>query len=203
MKRLKIRKKFKLFCLGFIILCINSKVAIPRFIEDYKLKSNEMLVTSYIKGYTNNIEGVPNIKEKKLIKKLHKKYIGAIEIPSINLKQGLVNPRSKDNYVNKNIEIIKPYHTPKDDGKVMILASHSGTSKVAFFNKLKNIELNDLVYIYYENIKYKYKVINKYQIKKTGYFNMENKDNKTLLVLITCNQDNSNKQIVVICDQIT
>lgn len=162
-----------------------------------------MLVTSYIKGYTNNIEGVPNIKEKKLIKKLQKKYIGAIEIPSINLKQGLVNPRSKDNYVNKNIEIIKPYHTPKDDGKVMILASHSGTSKVAFFNKLKNIELNDLVYIYYENIKYKYKVINKYQIKKTGYFNMENKDNKTLLVLITCNQDNSNKQIVVICDQIT
>ena len=84
----------------------------------------------------------------------------------------------------------------------MILASHSGTSKVAFFNNLKNITINDLVYIYYDNIKYKYKVIKKYQIKKTGYFNMQNKENKTLLVLITCNQNNSKKQIVVICDRI-
>ena len=198
MKRLKVRKGFKLFSLGFLILCINLKVAIPRFIENCKLKSNEMLVTNYIKGYSNNIDGVANIEEKKLIKKIKKKYIGAIEIPSIKLKQGLAPPNSKDNYV----KIIKPYHTPKEDGKVMILASHSGTSKVAFFNNLKNITINDLVYIYYDNIKYKYKVIKKYQIKKTGYFNMQNKENKTLLVLITCNQNNSKKQIVVICDRI-
>ena len=99
MKRLKVRKGFKLFSLGFLILCINLKVAIPRFIENCKLKSNEMLVTNYIKGYSNNIDGVANIEEKKLIKKIKKKYIGAIEIPSIKLKQGLAPPNSKDNYV--------------------------------------------------------------------------------------------------------
>ena len=199
MKRLKVRKRFKLFVLGFIILAINLKVALPRIIEDYKIKQDEIMVENYIKGYTENITGSPRII--KLSSKAKEKYIGVLEIPSIKLKQGLVSPYSKDNNVNNNIEIIKPYHMPNENGKIMILASHSGNSKVAFFDKLRYINLEDIVYVYYKDIRYKYKVIDKYQIKKTGYFNMKTHEEETLLVLITCNPNNSKKQIVVICQK--
>lgn len=197
MKRRKVRKRFKLLVLGFLILSVNAVVAVPRLIEDYKIKTSEDLVDSYIKGYTNNIIGSPRLE--KLNNKMKEKYIGVIEIPSIELKRGLPDPYSSNNFVNKNIEIIKPYHMPDEEGKVMILASHSGTSKVAFFDNLRYISLNDNVYIYYNDIKYEYKVIDKYQIKKTGYFNLKDYDNETLLALITCNPNNSKKQIVVIC----
>lgn len=197
MKHRKLKKRFKILVLAFILLVINLKVAIPRITEDIKLKTDKMLVEKYIKGYTNNITGSPR-KEK-----INKKYIGALEIPSIKLKHGLVNPNSNLNNVNQNIEIIKPYHFPNEKEKVMILASHSGTSKVAFFDKLRYVSLNDYVYVYYGGLKYKYQVIDKYQIKKTGYFNIKTYENKTLLVLITCNPNNSKKQIVVICNRLT
>ena len=132
MKRLKVRKRFKILLLGFIILSINIKVALPRIIEDFQIKQNEMLVEKYVKGYNKNIEGSPRIV--KLSSKFRRKYIGVLEIPSIDLKQGLVDPYSKNNTVSKNIEIIKPYHMPDEYGKIMILASHSGSSKVAFFD---------------------------------------------------------------------
>ena len=201
MKHRKLKKRFKILVLGFILLTINLKVAIPRISEDIKLKKDEMLVEDYIIGYTNNITGSP--RKERMFKQAKEKYIGVLEIPSIELKQGLVSPSSNVNNVNKNIEIIKPYHMPNEEGKVMILASHSGTSKVAFFDNLRYVNLRDYVYVYYGGIKYKYQVIDKYQIKKTGYFNMKTYEDKTLLVLITCNPNNSKKQIVVICNRLT
>lgn len=200
MKRLKLKKRFKIFILGFIILTINLKVAVPRLIENYALKKDELLVENYIKGYSKDITGNPRIIS--LSTKAKEKYIGVLEIPSIKLKQGLVSPFSKLNNVNKNIEIIKPYHMPNEQGKIMILASHSGTSKVAFFDKLRYVEIDDLIYVYYKDIKYTYKVINKYQIKKTGNLQLTNAEKNTLLVLITCNPSNLKKQIVVICKKI-
>ena len=197
MKRLKLKKRFKILVLGFIILVINLKVAVPRLIENYNLKQNELLVENYIQGYSKNITGSPRAIN--IASKVKEKYIGILEIPAIKLKQGLVSPYSRLNNVNKNIEIIKPYHMPNEKGKIMILASHSGTSKVAFFNKLRYLNLNDLVYVYYKDIKYKYQVIDKYQIKKTGHLNLTNDKKDTLLVLITCNPNNLKKQIVVIC----
>lgn len=199
MGRLKVKKRVKVLIFGLIILFINLKIAIPILIEEIKAKKDENIIENYVESYSNVIEGSSRKVNNDEIKD---KFIGAIEIPSIGLKRGLVSPYSKSNNVNKNIQFIKPYHMPNEDNKVMILAAHSGNSKVSHFNKLKYVNLNDLVHIYYKNKKYKYKIIDKYQIKKTGHFNMKEYEDKTILVLLTCNPVNLKKQIVVICEKV-
>lgn len=200
MKHLKVRKRFKIFILGLIILTLDLVIAVPKLIEEYNVKKDEVLIEQYVDNFKNVEPHELNIKKK--VKKIKNKYIAVLEIPSISLKKGIVNPHSIHNNVNENIEIIKPYHMPNESNRTMILASHSGTSKVAFFNDLKSLNLNDNVYIYYNNTKYKYKVIDKYKIKKIGYFNIKDYKKKTLLALVTCDVRNIKKQIVVICERI-
>lgn len=200
MKHLKVRKRFKIFTLGLIILSLDLVVAVPKLIEECRAKKEEVLVEQYVNSF-KTVEPY-ELKNKKKIKKIKSKYAAILEIPSISLKKGIVNPHSIHNNVNENIEIIKPYHMPNESNRTIVLASHSGTSKVAFFNNLKLINLNDNVYIYYNNKKYQYKVIDKYKIKKIGYFNIKNYKKKTLLALVTCDTRNIKKQIVVICERI-
>ena len=194
-------KRIRLLVFSIVILLINLSLIAPMIIEKFKEKEDEEIVNNYITSYANVIGGTPR-KVEEINKKIKDKYIGVIEIPSINLKRGLVSPYSTSNNVSKNIEIIKPYHMPDEDHKTMILAAHSGTSKVSYFDKLRYIDLYDNVNVYYRDKKYEYKVIDKYQIKKTGKFEMKEYEEKTILALLTCNPTNLNKQIVVICERI-
>ena len=79
----------------------------------------------------------------------------------------------------------------------LILASHSGTSSIAYFKHLDEITYNDVVYIYYQNIKYKYIVAQIYDVAKTGHIEIKRLQNKTTITLITCKK-NSNLQTVYI-----
>ena len=55
---------------------------------------------------------------------------------------------------------------------------------------------NDIIYLYYDNERYVYKVSDIYEITKNGTLALEsNKDNKTL-TLITCKD--SKKQLVIV-----
>ena len=53
--------------------------------------------------------------------------------------------------------------------------------------------------IFYNGSEYKYKVVNIYDIQKTGNANIVRNANKSTLTLITC-RHNTDKQIVVICE---
>ena len=199
--RRKVKRKVKVLVICLIILSVNLKFAIPLLIEELKAMKDRNIVDNYISGYNNSIEGTPRKLEE--YKGTQEKYIGAIEIPKLKIRKGLVSPYSKANDVRFNVQFIKPYHFPNEDNKVVILASHSGTSKVSYFDKLRYINLKDSVYIYYKNKKYNYRVIDKYKIRKTGSFIMNNSDKKTLLVLITCDPSNKKKQIVVISERVS
>ena len=56
-----------------------------------------------------------------------------------------------------------------------------------------------MVSIVYNNKEYKYKMVNSYEIEKTGYAHIVRNAEKSTLTLITC-KSNSNKQIVIICE---
>ena len=128
-------------------------------------------------------------------------YIGYLKIPKINLEKGLVDKNSRLNYVDLNIQIIKESDMPDVDGSNLILAAHSGNSRVSYFKDLNKITYDDVVYIEYNNKLYTYKVSNYYTVEKTGGVDIVRNLSKTTLTLITC-VENTNRQMVVICELI-
>ena len=86
----------------------------------------------------------------------------------------------------------------KENGNV-ILAGHSGNSSISFFKNLYKLSINDDVSIFYNGSEYKYKIVNSYDIEKTGKANIVRNIEKSTLTLITCRQ-NTNKQIIYICE---
>ena len=86
----------------------------------------------------------------------------------------------------------------KEKGNV-ILAGHSGNARTSYFKNLYKLENDDVVSIFYNGYEYKYKVVNHYDVEKTGKVNIVRNAEKTTLTLITC-RHNTNKQIVYICE---
>lgn len=82
------------------------------------------------------------------------------------------------------------------NGNLMI-AGHSGTSKISYFRNLYKLEKDDLAYVYYNGGRYVYKLVNSYDIQKTGEATISRNGQKTTLTLITC-KHNTDKQTVFI-----
>ena len=125
------------------------------------------------------------------------KYVAVIEIPKIKLRKGIYSKSSSKNNVNINIEILKESDMPDKVNGNFILASHSGTSRISYFKNLHKLEKDDEVYIYYSGKKYVYKLVNYYDIEKTGIATITRNGEKTTLTLITCKR-HTNKQTIFI-----
>ena len=80
-------------------------------------------------------------------------YIGILEIPKINLKNGFFDINSRYNNVDYNVTIIKGSTFPGTQNNNLILAAHSGNCPVCYFDKLYKLQLNDEAYLFYNNIK--------------------------------------------------
>lgn len=174
---------------GFSILLLNKTTEIRE-----EIKKNKSVEKYLINQKTDvNIEPDNSVSQYD--------YIGVIEIPSIDLKRGFLDKDSIYNDVNYNIEVLIDSDMPDIENGNFILAAHSGNTMVSYFKNIHNLSLNDDIYIYYNGNKYIYKVINKYQIEKTGYANIVRNNNKNTLTLITC-ISNTNYQLVVICELI-
>ena len=129
-------------------------------------------------------------------------YIGFLEIPKINLKKGFLNINDSGNNVNKNIQILKHSTMPDVENGILAIASHSGNGWNAFFKHLYRLEPNDKVYVYYNNIKYIYNVVDIYDEEKNGIISINTSSTSSLLVLTTCNMVDRTKQIVVVAQLI-
>lgn len=119
-------------------------------------------------------------------------YTSFIEIPSINLKRGLVDVNNSHNNVRDNIEIIQ-----KTDDRI-ILASHNGNNYNSYFGNLYKMELGDEIYLYDNGNKYKYIYSDSYEIKKDGYASIYVNDDIKSIILITCKEDSDDAQVVYI-----
>ena len=128
-------------------------------------------------------------------------YIGMLEIPKIELKQGFLDINSKYNNVDYNITVIQTSTYPDIDKGNFILASHSGNSYISYFKNLYKLEMGDEAYIYYNNIKYTYHIVNIYNVEKTGKVAIYRNNFATVLTLITCTKDSDHEQTVYILEQ--
>ena len=176
-----------LFIIVGIILKISNTV-----INDYKKVYDEKNARLIIK----NIQS--NDKVSLLDKNKSNSYIAVLEIPKIGLRKGLFFPNSKNNNVSKNIAILKPIQMPSEKNSTFILASHSGTSDVSYFNDLYKLRYKAKVYVYYNTVKYKYIINDYYEEKKTGSIIIKSNSNIKTIVLTTCKPISFNKQLVYI-----
>lgn len=161
--------KFILFVLFLILI----KEVILIIITNY---NNKKIITSYFNNDTS----------------FNYKSDFIIEIPKINLNTYI--KKADDDFKNLNKSLV--YYKYNNYKEKIIVFGHSGVGYGVYFNRLDELVLKDLVYLYYDNLKISYIVIKKYSIKKTE-IDILNNDRKGILLLVTCKKNNRNERLVV------
>ena len=141
-----------------------------------------------------------NIDNKDVTDKPQVNYLAFLEIPKINLNQGILPKTSYYNNVNYHVQILDISDLPDVINGNMVLASHSGSSNIAYFKNLYKLTKDDKAYIVYNNKKYSYQVVNIYNQVKKGSLNIYRDLTKTTLTLITCTKNDKNSQTVYILE---
>lgn len=204
MDLLKIKNKYSLIiCIGLILIIIS----ITTFIDDYtKHKKISQIEQFQIEEFLNVDDSLKNnavnqqtINDNEVQKKkITYRYIAVLEIPTINLKKGLVDPNSKYNNVKYNIEIIPTSTLPNIINGNLILAGHNGANYISYFKNLSKMNIGDSILVYYNGYKYQYTLSEIYDVDKTGIIKIYRDFNKTTITLVTCKKNTKDKQVIYI-----
>lgn len=156
----------------------------------YENSTSNKIVASYLipKKQERTRVDTPETKEE---------YKGIVEIPRLNFKKGFYDSTSSLNNVDQNVTLLEPKALDNVKGILIVLAAHSGNSRISYFHNLDLLNIQDKVYLYFQNFKYTYKVIEKYEIKKDGTLEITKNENG-LLYLTTCSERDKTKQLVII-----
>lgn len=199
--------KGQLIVVGSLLIILGTLIIGGKYLYNYlETKNEEQLIDTFFEEQKENTEDTtPEVPEEKVETekpqptKTKIDYFAVIKIPKIGLEKGLANKGSYYNNVNRNILVVKESDMPDKDKGNVILAGHSGNGRTAYFKNLHKLERDDEVSIFYNGSEYKYKVVNQYDIEKTGTANIVRNAEKSTLTLITC-RHNTNKQIIYICE---
>ena len=118
--------------------------------------------------------------------------IGKLIINKISLKENIYDINNSKNNIEEHVTILS------EIDNTLVLAAHSGTGNIAYFERLDELNIDDEIILYYKNKKYIYTVIEIYEEKKNGYIHI-NKNKKRQLVLTTCSPKKANYQLIVNC----
>ncbi len=129
-------------------------------------------------------------------------YLAKLEIPKIELSRGFYDKSSSLNRLSINIKMLNESDYPDKVNGNVILAAHSGNYYNSYFGNLWKLELGDLAYIYYKDVKYTYKITNIYTDAKDGDVIVKRNPNKSTLTLITCTKDDESTQTIYILERI-
>lgn len=198
----------KLMVIGKILILLSLAMFMSFLIYNYYQNNKEIeMIDNYIEE-TKIIEEQIDVQEQEVIEEKQEQkinYTAVLEIPSINLKRGVVDSTKNFNSINYAISVDKNSNYPDEEGN-FILYAHSGNSSIAFFKNLNKVKIDDEVYIYYNGVKYKYKIFTKYDIEKTGKAEVLFSNTEKYITLITCNQNKTGYQVVltgILKDKIT
>ena len=197
------RNKSWLIIIGSLIFLIGLVFVSYDYLSNKNAdKQDEELLEEFYNNEEENIESTEIPQEKEEVKEQVKiNYIAVLKIPKINLERGLVDPNSYLNNVKYNLQWIDGTSMPDEENGNVIIAGHSGSARISYFRKLDKLVIGDDIFLVYKNTEYKYKVVDIYDIEKTGKASIKRNHNKSVVTLITC-RHNTNKQIVVIAELI-
>ena len=202
MERKKRKNKSWLYIIGSLIFLCGAGLIFYDYYSEQKINMQEQEAIEEFyeeEKITDSIEEPQKIEEVEEQTKVN--YIAILKIPKIKLERGLVEPSSYLNNVKYNLQWIDGSSMPDQVNGNVIIAGHSGSARVSYFRKLDQLVIGDYVSIDYKNKTYNYKVVDIYDIEKTGTAEIIKNKNTTTLTLITC-RHNTNKQIVIICEMV-
>ena len=130
-------------------------------------------------------------------------YLGRLMIPKINFNRSFYKIDSVNNDVDKNIQVMKGSSLPDVDGGNLIIAGHSGNVWFSFFKNLYKLKKGINAYVYYNDTKYTYKVVDIYNVKKNGKVTVKRDRTKRTMTLITCTKNSKTLQTVYILEQVS
>lgn len=192
------RKNKIIIIICLIIMVISIFIGLyPSLSKKEKEVKEDKLVQEFI-DKNDDVKTTTKNEEEKQEKHIEEDYLMVVEIPKINLRKGIYNINSKNNIVNKNIQIMKESDMPNKDKGMLVLAGHNGNSRVSYFDRLNELNKEDKVYIYYANNKYTYEISNMYEAEKNGTITVKKEREKTVIVLISCKKNTKDKQLVYI-----
>ena len=208
------RKKIKKshICLfGSLLVIIGISILLFNHVKELK----EQLFSDMQLKIDNNIsdeivEDIPEVEEKKETqpepqeeKKIdYTKYLGVLEIPKIGLKRGFYGFDSRYNNIERNVTLVGGSTMPDVVNGNLILMAHSGSAYVSFFAYLYRLNVGDMAYVTYNGIKYKYQIVNIYNIPKTGQATITRNMDRSCMTLITCTKDSETEQTIYILEQV-
>jgi LPXTG-site transpeptidase (sortase) family protein len=117
--------------------------------------------------------------------------IGKLIINKINLNKDIYSKNSKENTIEKNIQLLK-----ESTSDLIIIAAHSGSGERAFFNNLNKLKKNDEITLIINNKTSKYIVKEYWEQKKNGYIDIS-KEEQDQLILTTCSPNHQGYQLIV------
>ena len=199
----KIKRKNKswLIIIGSLIFLSGVGLITYDYLSNSKVDKKE---TELLEEFYEIEEEIESIEEPQVVEEVKEhikvNYIAVLKIPKIGLERGLVDPNNYLNNVNYNLEWLDGSSMPDEENGNVIIAGHSGSARISYFRKLDRLEIGDEASIIYNGKTYNYKVVDIYDIEKTGKAEIVKEKNTTTLTLITC-RHNTNRQIVVIFKQ--
>lgn len=206
----KVRTKIinnKIIVVLIILLIIISGILTFKTIRDnQKSKEEDELISSFfdldkeIPEDTNGSQQQFEVDKQKIKNK--EQYIGVLQIPSIKLQRGFYRKTSKKNTVNIGLEVINGSQMPNIENSELVLAGHSGNGYLAFFKELDKVEKGSLIYVYYDEIKYTYKLEETTITNKDGEIKIEKDTNSQTLILTTCNPNNRDKEQLILISKL-
>ena len=140
-------------------------------------------------NYKKSIINENKVKNSINVKKNHE-IIGILKIDKINLNNNIYTITSTHNNIEENVTILN------DQEELIVLAAHSGPGKIAYFNDLDKLEINDTINLKYKKENLIYKVIKIEEQIKDGTIEI-NKTNNKRLILTTCSKKDKNMQLVI------
>ena len=174
--------------IGILLLFMSMTLyLIPSIVEIKERHHEEERIEEYIENTSLNSDEKIEQAE----------YFAILETPKININKGLYSLNSNYNNVEYNIQIIDGSIMPDENDSILILAGHNGNSRVSYFKNLDRLEKNDVVYIYYNGLRYKYLIDHFFITEKDGNIELRKEKGKKILILTTCIR-NEMKQLVYV-----
>ena len=195
-------KKSQLLIVGSLLILIGGCVVGGKYVYNYLLDRVEDIKIEefYNEQVDIDKDSIDEPTEKEETKQETKvDYVAVIKIPKIGVEKGLCKKGSSCTNVNQNIQILNEASYPDVANGNFILAGHSGSGRTAYFRNVYKLEKDDDISVIYNGYEYKYKIVNIYDIEKTGTASIIRNRDKSTLTLVTC-RHNTNKQIIVISE---
>lgn len=191
--------------ISVLIIFIGASMLIYNHYQDkmYQDRDNKLL-QEFFEKFDNSNEEISQVEEPKAEQQVQNNtsYLAVIEIPNISLYTGIVMSNFSYTTMNRNVSIYPSSDMPNVDNGNFILFAHNGNSRVSYFRNIHRLKNNDEIYIYYNNVKYTYRIIKNYEVAMTDSTPLNKMKDKSIITLITCKSGNNKYRTIIVGEMV-